>query len=81
MGYRKFRDRDGGGWEIRDLSDRAWTFRPLRGNGGREVRVTPPPRIDDPFELSAEELQKLLDGSRSSRPTRPPRSPFLDDLE
>lgn len=81
MGYRKYRDRDGDGWEIRDLSDRAWVFKPLRGNDRQEVRVTPPPRIDDPFELSSEELQKLLDGSRTSGPSRRPRSPFLDDLE
>lgn len=80
MGYRKFRDRDGAGWEVRDLSDRRWVFRPLRGNDGAEANVTPPPRVDDPFELSTEELQRLLDGSARTRATRKP-SPFRDDLE
>lgn len=81
MGYRKFRDRDGREWEVRDLSDRAWTLRPTRGSDRQEIRVTPPPRIHDPFDLATEELQRLLDGSRSSGPSRRPRSPFLDDLE
>lgn len=80
MGYRKFRDRDGAGWEVRDESDRRWVFRPLRGNDRAEVHVAPPPRADDPFELSTQELQKLLDGSQRERATRKP-SPFRDDLE
>jgi hypothetical protein len=87
MAYRKFRDRDGAEWEIRDESDRRWVFRPLRGNEKSETSVTPPPRIDDPFDLSVQELQRLLDGGRPSGGGRAPgggprpRSPFLDDLE
>ncbi len=78
MGYRKFRDRDGAGWEVRDESDRRWVFKPLRGNEQSETHVTPPPRVDDPFELSTQELQKLLDGGRPSRGGRRPPSPFRD---
>jgi hypothetical protein len=38
--------------------------------------VTPPGHETDPFELSVEELQRLLDAGRPRRATGP--SPFLD---
>ncbi|HKK08326.1 MAG TPA: hypothetical protein VKA44_05520 [Gemmatimonadota bacterium] len=81
MGYRKFSDRDEDGWEVRDESDRRWVFRPLRGNEKAETRVTPPSGVDDPFELTTEELQKLLDGGRPARGRGRPPSPFRDDLD
>lgn len=79
MGYRKFSDRDGDGWEVRDESDRRWVFRPLRGNDKIETRVHPPSGADDPFELSTEELQKLLDGGQPAQGRSRPPSPFRDE--
>ena len=77
MGYRRFTDRDGMAWEIRDVSRSEWEFVPASAADGRSVRVRPPGYESDPFELSTEECQRLLDseqgGSRSDR-----KSPFLD---
>lgn len=78
MAYRKFRDRDGAGWEVRDESDRRWVLQPLRGNDGAEVRITPPSGVDDPFELSTQELQKLLGAARARGSGSRPPSPFRD---
>jgi hypothetical protein len=81
MGYRRFTDRDGATWEIRDLSDVAWEFEPVSQPGTRTVRVPAPGHQKDPFDLSTEELQSLLDGvAKDAAPPRsaPRKSPFKD---
>ncbi len=77
MADRRFADRDGRRWEIRVRGRREWTFEPVEGNAGPARAVTPPGYETDPFELSVEELQKLLDAAPTPRP-RPKSSPFLD---
>ena len=66
MSYRKLVDRDGQAWQIRDRSRWEWTFEPDGGNPGPARTVRAPTYQEDPFELSAEELQSLLDSARSS---------------
>jgi len=77
MGDRHFVDRDGRRWEIRVRGKREWSFDPLDDNPGPSRPVTPPGYESDPFELSKEELQKLLDAAPMAR-ARPKSSPFLD---
>ena len=77
MGYRRFTDRDGATWEIRDVSRSEWEFVPTSVASGRSVRVRPPGYESDPFELSTEECQRLLDSEQGgSKPSR--ESPFLE---
>ena len=77
MGYRRFTDRDGETWEVRDVSRREWDLVVVSRTGGRAVRVRAPGYESDPFELSVEELQRMLDAEQKrSGPTK--RSPFLD---
>ncbi len=78
MGYRKFTDRDGRSWEIRDRSRSEWRVEPLPGNPGGRTAVSPPGYDNDPFELSNEELQGLLDATGGPTQRRPKKSPFLD---
>jgi hypothetical protein len=79
MGYRRFDDRDGNVWEVRDRSDSYWDLEPIRGNRGKPVSVPAPGYQSDPFELSVEELQRLLDDAGGGQSRRQPRkSPFLD---
>ena len=80
MGYRRFTDREGMTWEIRDLSDAAWEFEPVSDPAERTLRVEPPGHQKDPFELSKEELQRLLDSVRETgaRRSGPRKSPFKD---
>ena len=78
MGYRKFTDLDGRSWEIRDNSRSEWMFEPLPGNPKGRTAVSPPGYDNDPFELSNEELQTLLDAAGGPSPRRPKKSPFLD---
>ena len=77
MGYRRFTDRDGNEWEVRDQSGREWQLAPVSGNPKAAVRVSAPSYESDPFELSTEELQRLLDGV-AQRTSGPRRSPFRD---
>ncbi len=77
MGYRRFTDRDGQAWEVRDRSGSQWQFEPVSGNPSRSVTVPAPGYEKDPFELSTEELQSMLDGVHGTR-GRPKRSPFAD---
>ncbi len=77
MGDRRFADRDGRRWEIRVRGKREWMFEPVEDNPGPTRTVTPPGYEADPFEMSIEELQKLLDAAPAPRP-RPKSSPFLD---
>lgn len=77
MSYRKFVDRSGHAWQIRDRSRWEWSFEPDGGNPGPARVVRAPTYQDDPFELSTEELQQLLDSAGSpSRPRAP--NPFKD---
>lgn len=77
MSYRKFVDRAGMAWVIRDRSRWEWTFEPDGANPGPARVVRAPTYQDDPFELSTEELQRLLDSAGTgSRPQAP--NPFKD---
>lgn len=58
---RRFEDARGNSWEIRAEKDVKWYFVPLEDNDRIRKSVTPPPAVDDPFELDTQELQKLLD--------------------
>ncbi len=84
MGYRKFVDRNEQPWEVRDQYRTEWYFVPLPGNPSQRTPVPPPGYEKDPFEMSNEELQRLLDGAGGggSDPGVGPRpkkkSPFLD---
>lgn len=86
MGYRRFTDRDGESWDIRDHSDSEWRFEPVGGNPAEPVDVRAPGYQKDPFELSQEELLRMLEegqrgrgiqGTNWRRPKK--KSPFLDD--
>lgn len=77
MGFRKFVDRERQPWEVRDLSRSEWEFSPSGDNPARPRTVQPPGYEQDPYELSQEELQRLLDASLP-RPERPRKSPFRD---
>jgi hypothetical protein len=77
MSYRRFVDREGVTWEVRDRSTSEWELQCVSDPGRAPVRVSAPGYERDPFELSAEELQRLLDAQGHSR-GRPKRSPFGD---
>ena len=77
MACRNFVDRDGNAWEVRDISRSEWQFKPAGGNRGSLLTVRAPNYENDPFELSNEELQKLLDSEGPPRTSRTP-SPFGD---
>ncbi len=77
MAHRNFKDRDGRLWRIIDRSSSEWEFRPEPGNPEPPRRVRPPGYEKDPFELSAEEVQRLLDSSAAPRGPRK-ESPFRD---
>jgi hypothetical protein len=77
MARRTFVDRSGSRWEIDVRSRSEWEFAPVEGNPGPGRIVAPPGYETDPYELSIEELQRLLD---AGQPRRKPKgnSPFLD---
>ena len=77
MGDRRFVDRDGLRWEVRVRGRSEWLFEPVEDNPERARSARPPGYERDPFELSVEELQKLLDSAPKPKP-RPSNSPFLD---
>jgi hypothetical protein len=77
MGYRRFTDRDGATWEVRDVSRSEWEFVPTSAAAGRSVRVRAPTYESDPFELSTDECQRLLDSEHGGGGTKR-KSPFLD---
>lgn len=76
MGYRRFTDRDGVTWEVRERSRSDWELVPVDGRGPARV-VHAPGYESDPFELSEEELQRLLGEAGPARRTKPP-NPFGD---
>jgi hypothetical protein len=77
MARRVFVDRSGQRWEIEVRSRSEWVFNPVEGNPGPGRIAVPPGHEADPYELSIEELQRLLD---AATPRRKPtgKSPFLD---
>ena len=77
MGYRKFVDRAGHAWEVRVRSQREWEFEPASHSPERPRTVAAPSYEADPFELSIEELQRLLDSAPPLRSRSKP-SPFGD---
>lgn len=77
MAHRRFIDRDGREWEVRVESRNTWMLEPVGENRERRRDVRAPGYEKDPFELSQEELQHLLDGSDPG-PMRSVRSPFKD---
>jgi hypothetical protein len=77
VGFRRFTDREGRVWEVRPRSRSEWEFDPVPGNPERARSVRAPGYEKDPFELSIEELQRLLD-SAGPPPERRKPSPFRD---
>jgi hypothetical protein len=77
VGGRRFQDTNGARWEIRVRGTREWLFEPVEDNPGPTRSVTPPGYEADPFELSVDELQKLLDAAPKPS-ARTKSSPFLD---
>jgi hypothetical protein len=77
MGDRRFVDRAGQRWEVRVRSRREWLFEPVEDNPGPARSVTPPSYERDPFEMSIEELQRVLDAAPPPRSSST-KSPFLD---
>ena len=79
MGYRSFVDRDGRPWDVRDETDSVWTFVPQPGNSADRTSVPAPGYDKDPFELSNEELHRMLDaGDGNSGRSHRAKSPFLE---
>lgn len=77
MGYRRFVDRQGRQWEVRDRSQFEWDLEPVGGNPGRRAVIRPPAHESDPFDVSETVLQRLLD-EQTSRGADPRKSPFKD---
>ncbi|MGE0352146.1 MAG: hypothetical protein AB7I33_03575 [Gemmatimonadales bacterium] len=78
MAYRRFTDQQGNEWEVQDRSRSEWEFHPVSGNPGRNLSVRPPGYETDPFELSEEELQRLMGEADGPGRSRPAKSPFAD---
>jgi hypothetical protein len=77
MGFRRFKDRDGRHWEVRVRSREEWELDPVSENP-EPARIARAPGYEtDPFELSQEELQGLLEAS-SPAPQRSTKSPFKE---
>ena len=77
MGYRRFTDRDGNAWDVHDDSEYEWRLEPVSG-GSQSRKVAAPGYQKDPFELSNEELQRLLDGAGPRHSGGSKKSPFAD---
>ncbi len=70
-------DREGHKWEIRPAGRERWELVPGEDNPGPARTVPPPGYETDPFELSKEELQQLLDQSSAAK-ARQVKNPFGD---
>ncbi|MGQ0703899.1 MAG: hypothetical protein ACT4PM_12270 [Gemmatimonadales bacterium] len=77
MGFRTFTDRENRQWEVRPVSRDEWELSPTGDNPDPARTVAPPGYETDPYELSKEELQGLLDQS-IPRPRRQVKNPFGD---
>ena len=75
MGFRRFIDNTKLSWEIRPVGRGEWEFSPVGENTSRPRSVPSPGYEKDPYELSQEELQKLLD-SATQAPVRKVKNPF-----
>ena len=75
MTYRRFTDRNGHTWEIRERSRSEWELVPRGGNPEDRKAVKPPGYEADPFELSQEELQRMLDAAPGAGGPRGPEGP------
>lgn len=80
MSFRSFKDASGGRWQVKVRSRREWLLDPMPGNPQTPRTVEPPLYAEDPFELSEQELQRILAGAESASPPSRP-SPFEDDSE
>ena len=78
MGFRNFTDPQGRKWEVRDRSKTEWELLPLGDNPERHRTVRSPGYEKDPFELSEEELQRLLSLPDNVARSRPSKNPFKD---
>jgi hypothetical protein len=79
MSYRAFTDRQGNRWQVRPLAKREWLFEPLPGNPEARQVAVPPGYEEDPFELSDQEIQRVLDSARAASAGPGRTSPFRDD--
>jgi hypothetical protein len=77
MGFRRFTDKHGQQWEIRPRTRSDWDLDPVGDNPGPRRSVRAPGYAPDPFELSQEELDRLLAASQQSAP-RSVKNPFKD---
>lgn len=77
MAHRRFRDQGGQEWEVHARTRDEWELDPVGDNPGRPRTARAPGYERDPYELSVEELQRLLDASTTPA-TRNKPSPFLD---
>jgi len=77
MGDRRFGDREGKRWDVVVRSRSEWIFEPVEDNPGPARAGAPPGYEADPFELSIEELQRVLDAAQGPRAPRK-KSPFVD---
>lgn len=77
MAFRRFVDSDGNEWEVRPRTKSDWDLEPLGRNPHRARSVRSPGYEKDPFELSKEELLRLLGASAAPAP-RAVKSPFND---
>jgi len=77
MGFRKFVDQDGREWEVRPRTKSDWDLAPSGSNPEPPRSVSSPGYERDPFELSKEELQRLVDASAAAK-VRSPKSPFKE---
>ena len=75
--FRKFTDSAGREWEVRPVSRSEWELSPTGSNPERPRTVASPGYEKDPYELSKEELQRLLDAS-AAQPVRQKKSPVDD---
>ncbi len=77
MAHRKFIDRDGNAWEVRPATRSEWSIEPVGENPLPARSVASPGYEKDPYELSQEELQRLLD-SAAVVSRRSVKNPFTD---
>ena len=77
MSFRRFTDREKRDWEIRPFSGSVWELSPVGENTGRPRMVPAPGYEKDPWEMSQEELQRLIDTS-TEPPVRGKKNPFGD---
>ncbi len=74
MSFRNFSDRSGARWQVKPRSKGEWNMEPLPGNPAARRIASPPLYATDPFELSEQELQRILEDAREApyAVTKPP---------